>query len=233
MDDSANTISSTLLNTMNPSTKTSSTSSSASALAGTESASALQNNFMTLLVTQMQNQNPLNPMDNAQVTSQMAQLSTVTGIGQMNTTLTSLMSSLASSQSMQAANLIGKSVVVPGNAVTLSSGAGQFGVQLASAATNVQATITNSAGEVVDTMQVGSLPSGVSAINWNGQTTAGTTAPDGQYTFTITAANGASTVAATALAVGNVASVSTGTSGAQLNIPNLGQTNFSNVLQIL
>jgi flagellar basal-body rod modification protein FlgD len=235
MDDSANTISSTLLNTMNPASTTSSSSSStsASALAGSDSAAALQNNFMTLLVTQMKNQNPLNPMDNAQVTSQMAQLSTVTGIGQMNATLTSLMSSLASSQSMQAANLIGKSVVVPGNAITLSSGAGQFGVQLASAATNVQATITNSAGVVVDTMNVGSLPSGVSAINWDGKTTAGTIAPDGQYTFTIAAANGQTAVAATALSVGNVASVSTGTSGAQLNIPNVGPTSVTSVVQIL
>ena len=242
MSSTINSVSPALLATMNPQSSTSSSgaasgtgsTSSAGALAGTESASALQNNFMTLLVTQMQNQDPLNPMDNSQVTSQMAQLSTVSGIGQMNSSLTSLMSSLQSSQSMQAANLIGKSVVVPGNAVTLSSGAGQFGVQLASAASNVQAVISNSAGAVVDTLNVGSLPSGVSAISWNGQTTAGTTAPDGNYTFTLTAANGSTAVSATALSVGMVQSVSTGgTSGTQLNIPNLGATNYSSVLQIL
>jgi flagellar basal-body rod modification protein FlgD len=135
---------------------------------------------------------------------------------------------------MQAANLIGKSVVVPGNEVTLSSGAGQFGVQLSSAATKVQAVITNSAGAVVDTMNVGALPSGVSAINWNGMTSAGTTAPDGQYTFTLTAVNGSSPVTATALSVGQVSSVSTGgTAGTTLNIPTLGPTNYSNVIQIL
>jgi flagellar basal-body rod modification protein FlgD len=238
MTTTINTVSPALLATMNPQSSTSSTSASSStsaagALAGTESATALQNNFMTLLVTQMQNQDPLNPMDNSQVTSQMAQLSTVSGIGQMNSNLTSLLSSLQSSTSMAAANLIGKSVVVPGNAITLSSGASQFGVQLASAATDVKATITNSAGAVVDTMNIGSLPSGVSAVNWNGQTTAGTTAPDGQYTFTLSAANGSTAVSATALSVGTVQSVSNSTTGTMLNIPNVGATNYSNVLQIL
>jgi len=223
-----NSVSPALLNTMNP--QPASTSSSSAA----DSATALQNRFMTMLLTQMKNQDPLNPMDNAQVTSQMAQLSTVSGIGQMNTTLSSLMGSLQSSQSMQAVNLIGKSVVVPGNSITLSSGAGQFGVNLTTAAANVQAVIKNSAGAVVDTMNLGSLPAGASAINWNGLTSTGATAPDGQYTFSITAANGSTPVTAAALSVGLVSSVATGgTNGAQLNIPNLGPINYSDVLQIL
>lgn len=220
-------VSPSLLQTMNPQP----TSTTAAA---TDPATALQNRFMTMLLTQMKNQNPLNPMDNSQVTSQMAQLSTVSGIGQMNTTLSSLMSSLQSSQSMQAANLIGKSVVVPGNAITLSSGTGQFGVNLTDAASNVQAVIKDASGNVVDTMNLGSLPSGPSAINWNGQTASGATAPDGQYTFSVTAANGKATVAATALSVGLVSSVSNSASaGTQLNIANVGKANYSDVLQIL
>ena len=236
MSTTISSVSPSLLNTMNPKATSSSSSNptSAGALAGTESAATLQNNFMTLLVTQMQNQDPLNPMDNSQVTSQMAQLSTVSGIGQMNSTLSSLVSSLQASQSMQAANLIGKSVVVPGNAITLSSGAGQFGVQLSQAASNVQAVISDSSGNVVDTMNLGSLAAGAQAINWDGKTTAGTTAPDGQYTFTVTAANGSSSVAATALSVGQVSSVSnSATAGTQLNFSNLAPTSYSNVLQIL
>jgi len=218
-----------LLNTMNPQPAAKSTDPA------TDSATALQNRFMTMLLTQMKNQNPLNPMDNSQVTSQMAQLSTVSGIGQMNTTLSSLMSSLQSSQSMQAANLIGKSVVVPGNAMTLSSGSGQFGVNLTDAATNVQAVIKNSDGVVVDTMNLGKLPSGTTAINWNGMTSTGATAPDGQYTFSVAAVDSSNNaVAVKALSVGLVTSVSTGgTNGAQLNIPNVGPTNYSDVLQIL
>ncbi len=221
-----NSVSSALLNTMNP--------ASTSTVPAAGSAAAIQNQFMTMLLTQLKNQDPLNPMDNAQVTSQMAQLSTTQGISSMNSSLNTLVSAMNSSQSLQAANLIGKSVVVPGNAITLSGGAGQFGVNLASAAANVQAVIKDSSGNVVDTMNLGSLPSGQSAINWNGQTSAGTTAPDGQYTFTVTAANGSAAVTATALSVGLVSSVSnSATAGIQLNVANVGPTNYSDVLQIL
>ena len=74
-----------------------------------------QDRFMTLLVTQMKNQDPLNPMDNAQVTSQMAQLSTVTGIDKLNNTLESLIGSVQTGQSYQASSMIGHNVLVAGN----------------------------------------------------------------------------------------------------------------------
>src|SRR3546814_2899717 len=80
-----------------------------------------QNQFLSLLVTQLQNQDPLNPMDNAEVTSQIAQLSTVNGITQLNNTLLALTGQMDVSQSMQAANLIGKGVLVPGTKVALGS----------------------------------------------------------------------------------------------------------------
>ena len=229
-------VSPALLATMNPGSSTSSTSSTSSSSASASaaaSATSSQNNFMSMLVAQMQNQDPLNPMDNSQVTSQMAQLSTVTGINQLNTSMTNMLSNYQSNQTLQAANLIGQTVVVPGNALALSGSTGQYGIQLASAASNVQVSVSNSAGAVVDTINVGSLPSGVSALTWNGATTAGTTAPDGQYTFSVAAANGTADVTSTALSVGAVASVSTGTAGAQLNVTNVGAINLSNVLQIL
>src|SRR5690606_24999100 len=83
--------------------------------------SATQSQFLTLLVTQLQNQDPLNPMDNAQVTSQIAQLSTVSGINQLNNTLLGLSGQMDMSQSMQAANLIGKEVLVPGEKISVGS----------------------------------------------------------------------------------------------------------------
>lgn len=237
MSTTINTVPASLLATMNPQTSstsgTSSTSSSSNTLGG-ESAATLQNNFLTMLMTQMENQNPLNPMDNSQITQQLAGLSTVQGISQMNTQMSSMISALQSSQSMQAANLIGKTVVVPGNAITLASGASQFGVNLSGAASDVQVTIKNASGTVVDTMDLGAMAAGQSAVSWNGQTTAGSTAADGQYTFTVSAVNGKNSVTASGLSVGQVGSVSTnGTSGAQLNIPNLGSVDYSSVLQIL
>ncbi len=232
-----NSVSPSLLATMNPGKSTSTTSSNptsaASALSGNTSAASLQNNFMTMLITQLKNQDPLNPMDNSQVTSQMAQLSTVSGIGQLNSTMSSLMSNFQSTQTLQASNLINHTVVVPGSSITLASGAAQFGVKLDAAASNVQAVIKNSAGNTVATMSLGSMPAGVSAIPWNGLTDSGTTAPDGQYSFSIAATNGKAAVNSTALSVGTVTSVATSSAGAMLNIPDIGSVNISNVLQIL
>src|SRR5450830_1255198 len=80
---------------------------------GTDPA-ATQNNFLKLLVTQLQNQDPLNPEDNSEITSQLAQLSTVTGVNQLNTTLTALQTSYQSSESLQAAGLISHGVLAAG-----------------------------------------------------------------------------------------------------------------------
>jgi len=82
--------------------------------------SATEERFLTLLVAQMKNQDPLNPLDNAQVTSQLAQLSTVSGIDKLNATLQTLAGSFAQAQSLQAAVLIGHDVLVEGNALALS-----------------------------------------------------------------------------------------------------------------
>src|SRR3546814_4518302 len=98
-----------------------------------------QDRFLTLLVTQLQNQDPLNPMDNAQVTSQIAQLSTVNGINQLNNTLLALSGQMDVSQSMPDAALIGKDVLVPGTKISLGGEPGAkvappYGVDLISPA---------------------------------------------------------------------------------------------------
>src|SRR5438445_8770955 len=98
---------------------------------GSASASDLQNNFLTMLVTQMNNQDPLNPMDNSQLTSQLAQISQVSGMQTLNTTLNSLLSQVSASRAMDSATLIGHTVMVPGNATTVAAGVpGQIGVDL-------------------------------------------------------------------------------------------------------
>src|SRR4249920_884865 len=82
----------------------------------------LQDQFLKLLITQMQNQDPLNPMDNAQVTSQLAQISTVTGIDKLNTTIGDMNTAMVASQSLQASALVGKGIVAPGNTMLLQQG---------------------------------------------------------------------------------------------------------------
>src|SRR5258705_8779344 len=107
----------------------------------------IQDRFLKLLVTQMKNQDPLNPMDNAQVTSQLAQISTVNGIQQLNTTVQSLSTSFLSAQSLQSTSLIGHTVLTDGNTLNVANGVPAYGaVSLAQAADSVKVNIVSPAG---------------------------------------------------------------------------------------
>ncbi|NMM28514.1 MAG: flagellar hook assembly protein FlgD [Glaciimonas sp.] len=194
---------------------------------------ATSDRFMKLLVAQMKNQDPLNPLDNAQVTSQLAQLSTVTGIDKMNATLESLIGSYQSSQSLQAAGMIGHSVIVPGNTVSLSNGKAVLGVELASPADSVVVSIKDASGKVVNTMSLGAMDAGFSPLAWDGVGTDGAAMANGTYKFEVLATRAGQGVVATALAVGDVASVSTSTKGVSLNLPGIGSVALTDVRQIL
>jgi flagellar basal-body rod modification protein FlgD len=216
-----NTVSNALLAAMNPQATT------------TSSAQAAQNQFMTLLVTQMQNQDPLNPMDNSQMTSQLAQLSTVSGIDTMNTTLQSLISSYQQSQTLQATSMIGHGVLTAGNTLSLSNGSAPFGISLATAAGDVSVAIKNASGQTVDTLDLGQQSAGVVPLAWDGKTSAGATAPDGNYTFSVTSTTGGkSTDSASPLSYGTVQSVSSGSAGVNLNLANGNTIGLSSVVQI-
>lgn len=220
-DMTTNTVSSTLMAAMNPKATTQT------------SATDIQNRFMTLLISQMKNQDPLNPMDNSQVTSQMAQLSTVSGIDKLNTTLQSLMGSYQSSQTLQATAMIGHGVLTPGNSMTLANGSAAFGIDVTTAASNVQVNIQDSTGATIDTLNLGAQSVGTVPLSWDGKTSSGATAPDGQYTFKVSAStNGQSTDGASGLSYGQVSSVSTSSTGVTLNVANVGQVNLANVVQI-
>src|SRR5690606_39097622 len=143
-----------------------------------------QERFLTLLVTQLQNQDPLNPMDNEQITSQVAQLSTVTGINQLNETLLALSGQLDVSQSMQAAALIGKEILVPGTDIRVGTGeigtqVTHFGMELLSPAAGVKVNIMDNAGKVVRTIELENYSAGVHSLEWDGRDDTGATVPDG------------------------------------------------------
>lgn len=216
--------SSALLNAVNPKKAT-----------ATDSTQADTDKFMTLLVTQLKNQDPLNPLDNAQVTSQLAQLSTVTGVNKLNTTLESLKSSYQSSEAMQATSLINHGVLAPGSQITLAGGKAVFGVDLATAADTVQIDVKNSSGAVVHSIAMKGVDVGTLPLVWDGKLDDGTTvAPDGNYTFSVTATTGGQPLKdATALTFGTVASVSTGSAGVKLNVPAIGQLTMADIKQVL
>ena len=192
-----------------------------------------QDRYLTLLVTQLKNQDPLNPMDNAQMTSQMAQMSTVSGIEKLNTTLNSLVDNIGTSQSMQAAPVSGKGVLAPGTGLTLSDGAAYAGINLESAADQVTLKIMDSSGNVIQTEKLGAHEAGVFNIGWDGKLADETTAPAGNYTFSVEAVQGGNTVTATALQIGTVSALVRSSNGFLLDLGSLGTVDFSDVQQIL
>lgn len=167
-------------------------------------------NFLTLLTTQMQNQDPLNPMDNSQLTSQLAQISTVSGIDNLNQAIQQLASVQLQSQALQGAALIGRSVMIAGNDLQPdANGKAGGGFELAGAADSVTVSVTDSAGNVVDTIALGAQSAGRHSFDWQ--------APgQGSYTFAVSAKSGSSAVAATTYAVDQVSAVYT--SGTALNL---------------
>lgn len=193
-----------------------------------------QDRFMTLLVTQMKNQDPLNPLDNAQVTSQLAQLSTVTGIDKVNATLQALQGSFQSNQAVQATGMIGHGVLVPGSTVNMVDGKAVLGVELPEAADTVKVIIKDGSGKAIRTMELGKSEAGTVPVAWDGKDDSGVLAPNGKYTFSVSAtANGEKLSGVSGLSFGEVGSVSTGTQGVKLNLLGLNPVDFSEVKQIL
>ncbi len=219
----SNTLPQSVLDAMNP--KTSGAQSTAD---------EAQDRFLTLLVTQMKNQDPLNPMDNAQVTSQLAQLSTVTGIDKLNSTVQSLMGSYQTSQSLQAASLIGTGVLAPGNKTGLSEKQALFGVEFPSDVDSALVEIRDASGNLVQTMDLPKQTAGSQPIIWNGQKSDGTAAADGTYTFEVKATLAGKPVETTELQFGMVTTVTTAAGQpVKLNIPSLGELDLSDIRQYL
>src|SRR4051794_13670464 len=150
-------------------------------LSGTTSAADQEDRFMKLLVAQMKNQDPLNPMDNAQMTSQIAQINTVGGIEKLNTTVTSLLTAFNSMQAQSAQALPGRSVLVDGNQLALANGTATGGVQLAGAADSVNVDILDASGQVMKTVALGKADAGVRSFSWDGRNANGDTVADGSW----------------------------------------------------
>jgi flagellar basal-body rod modification protein FlgD len=201
---------------------------------GTTTATELNDRFLKLLVAQMNNQDPLNPLDNAEVTSQMAQINTVTGINGLNDTVTKLLEQFSRLESMQAAQLTGRSVLVDGSTMALpQTGSAVAGVQLDLPADTVTVEIKDASGQVVRTMQLGKQDAGVSRFEWDGKTDAGTTAAPGSYAFSVTAKTGSTSVPATALASRRVDGVRTVNGATQLVLAGGGSVPYTDIRQIL
>jgi len=192
-----------------------------------------QDRFLKLLVTQMKNQDPLNPMDNAQVTSQMAQLSTVSGIDKVNATLKSLTDSLSAGQAMSATGMIGHGALVPGSAIDLKNGQSVAGVNLEQGADSLKVLIKDGANNLVRTLDMGAQKQGVVPVAWDGKDNTGKAMADGAYKISAEVAAGEKTTAATTLSFGTVNGVAPGSGGAKLDMGKLGAFNLADIKQVM
>jgi flagellar basal-body rod modification protein FlgD len=209
------------------------TGAASSAAGAKGTSSAQQDQFLKLLITQMKNQDPLNPMDNAQMTTQMAQMSSLQGIEKLNATLESLAASLTGNQAVQAATLVGRDVMAPGAALQLAGGHATGAVELAQAADKVQVTITDASGAVVHHADLGAQPQGIVQIDWDGMTDGGTAAAAGAYQFSVTATAQGTAVDAQALRVGHVHGVTAGNGSTNLDLGSQGSVSLSQIKRFL
>ena len=213
------------------SSSTSSTSSSGASgvtLGGTD--------FLTLMLAQLQNQDPTSPVDSNEFLSQLASLSEVQGINQLNTSFASLSNSLVSNQALQASSLLGHQAMVASSTASLATAGGTVSgaVSVPQTSSSVVLNITNSAGVLVNSINLGAQSAGLADFSWNGQTSSGSAAPAGTYSLSAQVNGVSGGTAVTTLVSGTVDSVTmgSGATGLTLNIAGLGSVPFSSVQQI-
>lgn len=199
----------------------------------TSAADDMQTRFLTLLTTQLKNQDPLNPTDANQMTAQLSQISTVSGIEKLNTTMEKLLSSYSAVQNMQAAAMIGKTVFIAGNEMELGSEGAIAGFNLESAAESVTVKIRDSDGNLVTTQDIGAMPTGIGSFYWDGTKADGTKATEGTYNFTFEATKGTTKVKGESLQAGTISAVTMLSSGAALVLNGKKNVSYTDIRQIL
>jgi len=206
---------------------------------GEKSAQDLNDRFMTLLITQMQNQDPTKPMDNSQMTAQLAQINTVSGIQELNDSLGKINDQIDAGKTLQASSLIGQGVMVPGDTVRVgraedgSAVATPLGAELATGADELEITITNGAGQVVHQSVEENVPAGVQSFDWPGTGLDGNAVAEGAYNVEMTAKVGGEKVPVTPLNYALVQGVTSGESGPTLDLGTSDSVALEDVRQIL
>lgn len=179
---------------------------------GQTNADAQQERFLKLLVAQLNNQDPMNPMDNAQMTSQMAQLNTVAGINQLNETLKSMGSQFTSMQMVQGAGMVGHRVMLESNTLSIDSGKARGAIDLQGDASNVSVQILSPGGRLLDTINMGAKSAGQHTFEWDASAYKESASPK----FKVVATNGKKSVESAVLAQDIV--TSTGISGGTMTV---------------
>jgi flagellar basal-body rod modification protein FlgD len=190
-----------------------------------------QDRFLKLLVAQLNNQDPMNPLDNAQMTSQIAQINTVTGIQQLNETVKGLVSQFASQQMLQGSAMVGRQVLVEGNsmAVNAETKTAYGALDLSEAAADVKVQILNASGKELGVVDLGALKAGRVNFEWDASAH-----PDsGPLHFNVMAKNGDTDVAATPMTIDQVVSISQNNGALQLQLGRGDTVDFGAIKSVL
>jgi len=197
----------------------------ANGTAATRNQAGSEDRFLKLLVAQMQNQDPMNPLDNAQVTSQMAQINTVSGIEKLNSTVSGLTGQLLQLQALQGATLVGRDVTVAGDRLSVADGVGVGGFELNSAADSVKVDILNAAGRLVTTLDLGAQGSGRHGFEWP----AGAVQDGDGHRFRVAATSGSASVLGGTLMRDRVDAVSSAGNALNLELRHSGPVSYDTV----
>ncbi len=201
--------------------------------ASTRKSSLDQADFLRLMTEQLQHQDPLKPMDNTQMVAQMAQLSTVQGITDLNTTVSGFQSALTSDQVLRGAALVGHEVLVPSEKMVIGSEGGAEGIVAAPSAGVVTLDVSDANGKKVAQISVQAAAAGETAFQWDGTDGNGNRLPAGSYSVSATHADtsGSQTKLSTYVQA-PVESVTVGSDGLYLNLKGLGTAPIDYVLRI-
>lgn len=214
---------------LNPIGSTATVNSGASANGNTDPA-AMQDRFLKLLVAQLNNQDPMNPLDNAQMTSQMAQINTVTGLQTLNLTMQTMAEQFNTLQTLQGISMIGRSVFAEGNRMSVEGGVGKGYFELAGAATGTKVEVVTPGGVVVGTIDMGAQEKGRREFEWDAKKYSGNTS---DLRFRVTANSGKDEVKATPLVQSKVAATGSNAGTLTLALENGDTVNYANIRGVL
>ncbi|OUS11540.1 hypothetical protein A9Q89_08680 [Gammaproteobacteria bacterium 53_120_T64] len=195
-----------------------------------------QEEFMRLLVAQLNNQDPTKPMDNFEFLSQIAQFSTVSGIQDMQSSLSGLGESMVSTRAIQASSLVGRDVISASNQTAFAPGDEIAGVvAMPTGASAVQIQVSDSSGQLVKVLDIGNVGAGIHKFSWDGLLDDGASISQGSYQVTASGMIDGVVEALPAFASARVASVSIGAGGAEisLNLDGGDSVSYADVLQYL
>ncbi|UYB50468.1 flagellar hook assembly protein FlgD [Xanthomonas sp. AM6] len=192
-----------------------------------------QADFLKLMTEQLQHQDPLKPMDNSQMVSQMAQLSTVQGIGDLNKTVTALSDSMSTDQILRGAQLVGHKVLVPSETMPLGTEGGVNGVIAAPGAGIVNLTVSDANGNAIKQISVSASKAGEVNFSWDGTDANGIRQAAGKYSVTATHTDSSGTNSKLSTYVqAPVESATIGSDGIYLDLTGLGTAPLANVLRV-